>query len=82
MQIYVAHDLKLNNGSDLKDEKPTIFCVQKGPKMSKTFAPPPSCCCSPFLRDTKQRGGEVLVTKQMMKIYGTMGNLWKLSIIH
>ena len=57
-------------------EKPTIFCVQKGPKisnMSKTFAPPPSCCWSPLLRDTKERGGEVLVTKQMMKIYGTMG---------
>ena len=62
-----------------------IFSAQKGPKMSKmskTFAPPPSCCWSPLRADTKQRGGEVLVTKQMMKIYGTMGNLWKLSIIH
>ena len=61
-----------------KDEKPTIFSAQKGPNMSKTFAPPPSCCWSPLRADTKQRGGEVLVTKQMMKIYGTMGNLWKL----
>ena len=52
------------------------FSAQKGPKMSKmskTFAPPPSCCWSPLRADTKQRGGEVLVTRQMMKIYGTMG---------
>ena len=79
----VAHDLKLNNLSELwwnpcstkkmKNQPFSVLKKARQSKMSKTFAPPPSWCWSPLRADTKLRGGEVLVTKQMMKIYGTMG---------